>query len=575
MLLGIPISTDTNGSTYNFPFLHNIKCPGIYHLNPCYISNIAVIKGGDQQQIAYNQQMGIVDVRIDFGSLFNSMLADEHGRNNTDRPNLNSYLKALGEAKGLKYSVPESTIDPYNPGDNPDDLWTDPENPNPLDPNIVIPVNRDPDEELTKKLFLDAVKNAGSLKKAIDDGLAIPKDMAKQLYNEGYITLPDLMESFPDISVDELDELIGDITDGGFTSVLTDEQIKKLGINMYQNIIDTANYLNLPKNNVFTLGQGLINNVNNVANNIGLPVDKVISSDLSFIESMQNSISNSMGGLMRGGSSLLATTKSLTNKLNMSTDSVLGMSDSLFSNLKNGIGAVQDGLTDSQIFKSGKELLSSLGDKLTTNDGFNLLTKLKGTVGDLNLTSGINLVNKVRDVADGDIFASLDLVENVKKLSNEFGLDQNSFLSSSIDIFDNITDSVNETGVLDNSIVKGGIDLFKTAYNKNNSYNLSLFDSSSLFSTSTKIASDLGIPGAKTVETGINIFDSYTNIQNTLDMNDKNALATGVSVLENVQDISNSMGITQDSAVKAGSNVMGNLSNISSDVDTMMKILKT
>ena len=57
MLLGIPISQDS--STYSWPYLHRVESKGIYDLDPAYIQNITVIKGGDQQQIAYNQKLAI------------------------------------------------------------------------------------------------------------------------------------------------------------------------------------------------------------------------------------------------------------------------------------------------------------------------------------------------------------------------------------------------------------------------------------------------------------------------------------------------------------------------------------
>ena len=96
LLLGIPQSE--NGSTYNWPFLHKVKAPGIYNLDPAFISNIAVIKGGDQQQIGFNQRLAMVDVRIDFGSLFNSILASG-GKASGDRPTLRKYLKAMESEK--------------------------------------------------------------------------------------------------------------------------------------------------------------------------------------------------------------------------------------------------------------------------------------------------------------------------------------------------------------------------------------------------------------------------------------------------------------------------------------------
>ena len=93
MLLGVPVSDD--GITYSWPFIHKITSPGIYNLEPAFISNITIIKGGDQQQIAYNQRLGVVDIRIDFGSLFSSMLSSPNAGGGKTRPTLNSYLDAI------------------------------------------------------------------------------------------------------------------------------------------------------------------------------------------------------------------------------------------------------------------------------------------------------------------------------------------------------------------------------------------------------------------------------------------------------------------------------------------------
>jgi hypothetical protein len=101
MLLGIPISQDS--STYSWPFLHRVWSPGIYDLDPAYIQNITIIKGGDQQQISYRQSLSIVDVRIDFGSLFSSMLASREKTSKT-RPTLRKYLAGMTDNKEV-YSI--------------------------------------------------------------------------------------------------------------------------------------------------------------------------------------------------------------------------------------------------------------------------------------------------------------------------------------------------------------------------------------------------------------------------------------------------------------------------------------
>jgi hypothetical protein len=96
MLLATPLSDD--GNTYSWPFIHRIEAPGIYDLDPAYISNITIIKGGDQQQIGQNQALSMVDVRIDFGSLFSSMLATNQPVAKS-RPTLKKYLQGMETTK--------------------------------------------------------------------------------------------------------------------------------------------------------------------------------------------------------------------------------------------------------------------------------------------------------------------------------------------------------------------------------------------------------------------------------------------------------------------------------------------
>ena len=98
MLLGVPRSNDS--STFTWPFLHRIRCPGLFNLDPAFISNITVVKGGDQQQISFQQKMGIVDIRIDVGSLYNSMLAGA-SYVQSSRPTVKKYAEALLDGRKI------------------------------------------------------------------------------------------------------------------------------------------------------------------------------------------------------------------------------------------------------------------------------------------------------------------------------------------------------------------------------------------------------------------------------------------------------------------------------------------
>jgi hypothetical protein len=108
LCLAIPRSDD--GETYNWPFFHRIRSEGIFDLNPAVITNLTIIKGGDQQSIAWNQRLGIVDVRLDIGSLYTSMVTEEKGMIGDRRPTVRNYLEAL---KGEKWNSGEGRNEVY------------------------------------------------------------------------------------------------------------------------------------------------------------------------------------------------------------------------------------------------------------------------------------------------------------------------------------------------------------------------------------------------------------------------------------------------------------------------------
>ncbi len=95
LLLAVPRSD--GGGTYTWPLLSKIKCDGIYDLNAAFISNITIVKGGDQQQIGWNHRLSIVDVRLDFGSLYGSMISSK----NKNRPTVKSYIDVLRKEKTI------------------------------------------------------------------------------------------------------------------------------------------------------------------------------------------------------------------------------------------------------------------------------------------------------------------------------------------------------------------------------------------------------------------------------------------------------------------------------------------
>lgn len=98
MLLALPQS-DESGETYYWPYFHRITCKGLFDIKAGAITNVSVSKGGDQNQIAWNQRLSQVDVRIDFVNLYSSLIAG--GKEDLDRPTLKSYLNSLREEENL------------------------------------------------------------------------------------------------------------------------------------------------------------------------------------------------------------------------------------------------------------------------------------------------------------------------------------------------------------------------------------------------------------------------------------------------------------------------------------------
>jgi hypothetical protein len=102
LCLACPRSQDSK--TYNWPFFHKIKTPGVYNLDPAVITNVTVVKGGDQQQISFNKRLAMLDVRIDFTSLYGSMVLEEDKIDRfTTRPTVRKYLDSLEEANIESY----------------------------------------------------------------------------------------------------------------------------------------------------------------------------------------------------------------------------------------------------------------------------------------------------------------------------------------------------------------------------------------------------------------------------------------------------------------------------------------
>lgn len=115
LLLTLPYG---DGESYSWPFFCRVDAPGLFSLPAAGISNITITKGGDQQLISYRQSLGEVDVRVDFQSLFSTMVTGYYDPKTSSRLCLSTYLDNLRKRK-TTYSIYKnetfkSEIDPSN-----------------------------------------------------------------------------------------------------------------------------------------------------------------------------------------------------------------------------------------------------------------------------------------------------------------------------------------------------------------------------------------------------------------------------------------------------------------------------
>jgi hypothetical protein len=97
MMFVVPRSTD--GHTFHWPWLCKFRAKGLFDVQAGFVRSIQVVKGGDDNSIAMNQRVGIVDVKMELGALYTTMVNDGLNPATTDRPQLKSWLNQFSSAK--------------------------------------------------------------------------------------------------------------------------------------------------------------------------------------------------------------------------------------------------------------------------------------------------------------------------------------------------------------------------------------------------------------------------------------------------------------------------------------------
>jgi hypothetical protein len=95
--------------TYSFPVMCQAKCPGLFYLPSAAITSIRVVKGGDNNDITWHQQAGMVDLQITIESLYQTMVGSSSENSEIDddssqRPTLKKYFDSMRD--WVDYKVP-------------------------------------------------------------------------------------------------------------------------------------------------------------------------------------------------------------------------------------------------------------------------------------------------------------------------------------------------------------------------------------------------------------------------------------------------------------------------------------
>jgi len=104
LLLAVPRSDTEYG--YNWPLFLRAQAPGFFTLKAAGISNMTIVKGGDQNQISLaGPRITTIDIRIEFVSLFSTMVDDSKAPGIDllpDKPNVSTYIESLNNELAFK-----------------------------------------------------------------------------------------------------------------------------------------------------------------------------------------------------------------------------------------------------------------------------------------------------------------------------------------------------------------------------------------------------------------------------------------------------------------------------------------
>lgn len=97
-LLSFVTPISDSESTFTFPLLSKVNCPGLFKIDSGYVQSLDVTKGGESGDIAFKQRPGTIEVRLTFAEMYNTMISTNKkyiGDQDQDRPTLVKYIDNL------------------------------------------------------------------------------------------------------------------------------------------------------------------------------------------------------------------------------------------------------------------------------------------------------------------------------------------------------------------------------------------------------------------------------------------------------------------------------------------------
>ena len=334
-LLAFCVPLTDSPYVYDFPLMCKAKCAGLFKLPAAVVSSISVIKGGNTNDVTYQQQPSIVEVQLTLQSLYSTMVAmtTEESEEQTDeeRPTFKKYFDSLRDWYDYKnFRVSESEGEGEEEG-------------------VVGEETPDADTALDGEMDMD------SLEPRISDDLGSFGDDLGGLVDAPLSGIESITGSVGDSLsgiTDSLDGALGGITGsldgitGGITGALGDVTGGISGV------MDSA------MGGLDGMMGGLDGFTSSIGGFVGGSMDGIMGSVTGGLGNITGGLDNVMGGL---DNALTSNIESITAPLD-SLKNIDGMFSEKFSNIKNDI-----------IGTSGIDVLS--------NDVNGILDQFQGTTG--------------------------------------------------------------------------------------------------------------------------------------------------------------------------------------------------